>query len=255
MCHCACYTYICCFWWEFPSTHNLNKVIYYHGPHTSIAGYTIKTCNRCSANVAKTHLLTNCQTKGGNKVINRIRAKCEQISFDPKTVKPQLKIPQWNNQIFRWVFCLWFRGKVRKLLWISKITLSPWTPICLFEVFPAINIFSWLTSARHNKKWNEWDLRPPLCTYRLNWARRTSWGWWNECDDTALQTQDSKFEPWRSEAKHLTSRSRRFPTILYLYEWVGEKHFLFFARLPSRQLLPLHQGPRPHGTIIARGIP
>ena len=31
-----------------------------------------------------------------------------------------------------------------------------------------------------------------LCTYRLNWARRTSWGWW---DDTVLQTQDSKFEP------------------------------------------------------------
>ena len=35
---------------------------------------------------------------------------------------------------------------------------------------------------------------PPLCTYRLNWARRTSWGWWDECDNTALQTQDSKIE-------------------------------------------------------------
>ena len=56
--------------------------------------------------------------------------------------------------------------------------------------------------------------RPLLCTYRLNWARRTSWGWWDEWDDTALQTQDSKFEPWRSEAEHATSRSRRLPTIL-----------------------------------------
>ena len=28
-----------------------------------------------------------------------------------------------------------------------------------------------------------------LCTYRLNWTRRTSWGWWDEWDDTALQTQ------------------------------------------------------------------
>ena len=27
-------------------------------------------------------------------------------------------------------------------------------------------------------------------------------------------TQDSKFEPWRSEAEHATSRSRRLPTIL-----------------------------------------
>ena len=63
-------------------------------------------------------------------------------------------------------------------------------------------------------KWNESGFRPPLCTYRLNWARRTSWGWWNDWDDTVLQTQDSKFEPWRSEAQHATSRSRRLPTIL-----------------------------------------
>ena len=63
-------------------------------------------------------------------------------------------------------------------------------------------------------KWNESGFRPPLCTYRLNWARRTSWGWWDDWDDTALQTQDSKYEPWRSEAEHATSRSRRLPTIL-----------------------------------------
>ena len=25
-------------------------------------------------------------------------------------------------------------------------------------------------------KWNEWGFRPLLCTYRLNWARKTSWG-------------------------------------------------------------------------------
>ena len=63
-------------------------------------------------------------------------------------------------------------------------------------------------------KWNESGFRPPLCTYRLNWARRTSWGWWDDWDDTVLQTQDSKFDPWRSEAEHATSRSRRLPTIL-----------------------------------------
>ena len=63
-------------------------------------------------------------------------------------------------------------------------------------------------------KWNESGFRPPLCTYRLNWARRTSWRWWDDWDDTVLQTQDLKFEPWRSEAEHATSRSRRLPTIL-----------------------------------------
>ena len=66
----------------------------------------------------------------------------------------------------------------------------------------------------YEMKWNESGFRPPLCTYRLNWARRTSWGWWDDWDDTDLQTQDSKFEPWRSEAEHVTSRSRRLPTIL-----------------------------------------
>ena len=60
-------------------------------------------------------------------------------------------------------------------------------------------------------KWNESGFRPPLCIYRLNWARRTSWGWWDEWEDTVLQTH-SKFEPWPSEAEHATSRSRRLPT-------------------------------------------
>ena len=64
------------------------------------------------------------------------------------------------------------------------------------------------------EKWNELGFRPLLCTYRLNWVRRTSCGWWDEWDDTVLQTQDSKFVPWWSEAEHATSRSRRLLTIL-----------------------------------------
>ena len=77
-------------------------------------------------------------------------------------------------------------------------------------------------------KWNESGFRPPLCTYRLNWARRTSWGWWDDWDDTVLQTQDSKFEPWRSEAEHVTSRSRRLPTILTFTRGWGRNIFASF---------------------------
>ena len=73
-------------------------------------------------------------------------------------------------------------------------------------------------SLRSMAKWNESGFRPPLCTYRLNWARRTSWGWWDDWDDTVLQTQDSKFEPWRSEAEHATSRSRRLPAVWLHHE-------------------------------------
>ena len=77
-------------------------------------------------------------------------------------------------------------------------------------------------------KWNESGFRPPLCTYRLNWARETSWRWWDDWDDTVLQTQDSKFEPWRSEAENATSRSRRLPTILTFTRGWGRNIFVSF---------------------------
>ena len=77
-------------------------------------------------------------------------------------------------------------------------------------------------------KWNESGFRPPLCTYRLNWARRTSWGWWDDWDDPVLQTQDSEYEPWRSEAEHATSRSRRLPTILTFTRGWGRNNFVSF---------------------------
>ena len=43
------------------------------------------------------------------------------------------------------------------------------------------------------------------------------------------QTQDSEFEPWRSETMHATSRSRRFQTILNQYEWAGKKQFTYLS--------------------------
>ena len=87
-------------------------------------------------------------------------------------------------------------------------------------------------------KWNESGFRPPLCTYRLYWARRTSWGWWDDWDDTVLQTQNSKFEPWRSEAEHATSRSGRLPKILTCDTWMGKKHFCFFQTAATGNRAP-----------------
>ena len=74
-------------------------------------------------------------------------------------------------------------------------------------------------------KWNESGFTPLLCTYRLNWARGTYWGWWDEWDDTALQTQDSKFKPWRPEAEHSATEA---PHDTEFHEWMGKKHFCFF---------------------------
>ena len=81
-------------------------------------------------------------------------------------------------------------------------------------------------------KWNESGFRPLLCTYRLNWARRTARGWRDEWDDTALQTQDSKYKPRRSEADHATTRSRRLPTILSFRSWWERNIFETGNRTP-----------------------
>ena len=77
-----------------------------------------------------------------------------------------------------------------------------------------------------------------LCTYRLNWARRTSWGWWDDWDDTVLQTQDSKFGPWWSEAEHATSRSRRLPTIPTFTRGWGRHIFSFFQTAETGNQTP-----------------
>ena len=79
---------------------------------------------------------------------------------------------------------------------------------------------------------------PPLCTYRLNWARRTSWGWWDDWDDTVLQTQDSKFEPWRPEAEHPTSQLRRLSTILTFTRGWGRNIFCFFQTAETGNRTP-----------------
>ena len=97
-----------------------------------------------------------------------------------------------------------------------------WRPIILNSKIP------WMSRVSNEMKWAESGFRPPLCTYRLNLARRTSWGWWDDWDDTVLQTQDSKFEPWRSEAEHVTSRSRRLPTIMTYTRGWGRNIFCSF---------------------------
>ena len=75
-------------------------------------------------------------------------------------------------------------------------------------------------------KWNNSNFRPLLCTYRLNWARRTSWGWWDESDDTVLQTLDPR--GLRPSTLGPTSRSRSLPTILSFMSGWGRNIFVSF---------------------------
>ena len=67
--------------------------------------------------------------------------------------------------------------------------------------------------------------------YRLNWAWRTSWEWWYEWGDTALQTHDSKLSP--VGLRRVNSRSWNCPqysiftieqrgNILFFETWMPE---------------------------------
>ena len=83
-------------------------------------------------------------------------------------------------------------------------------------------------------KLNESGFRPPLCTYRLNWARRTSWGWWDDWDDTVLQTQDSKLEPYSSTLPLGHGGSPQY----WLSHVDGEETFLFLLNRRLREPNP-----------------
>ena len=87
-------------------------------------------------------------------------------------------------------------------------------------------------------KWNESGFRPPLCTYRLNWARRTSWGWWDDWDDTVLQTQEFEIRTlavW-GRARYLSVTEA--PHNTDFHTWMGKKHFCFFQTAETGNRTP-----------------
>ena len=49
---------------------------------------------------------------------------------------------------------------------------------------------------------------------------------------------EMKFEPWRSEAEHATSRSRRLPTILTFTRGWGRNNFCFFQTAETGNRTP-----------------
>ena len=130
-------------------------------------------------------------------------------------------LPHYLHYIVKWKY-LWWYSEFPADMKVDPNAVLLLTPDlrCGAKMGP-MPAYCW-----RKMKWNESGFRPPLCTYRLNWARRTSWGWWDDWDDTVLQTQDSKFEPWRSEAEHATSRSRRLPTILTFTRGWGRNIFV-----------------------------
>ena len=111
-------------------------------------------------------------------------------------------------------------------------------------------------------KWNESGFRPPLCTYRLNWARRTSWGWWDDWDDTVLQTQEFEIRAsavW-GRARYLSVTEA--PHNTNFHTWMGKKHFCFFQTAETGNRTPnsgvkgsgANHYPRAHAPPLTMGL-
>ena len=81
----------------------------------------------------------------------------------------------------------------------------------------------------YNGKWKESGFRPPLCSYRLNWTRKTSWGWWDDWDDSP---PDTGFEIWAlavwGRARYLSVTEA--PHNTDFHTWMGEKHLILSNR-------------------------
>ena len=77
-------------------------------------------------------------------------------------------------------------------------------------------------------KWNESGFRPPLCTYRLNWARRTFWGWWDKWDDTVSRHRIRNSGPGGLRPSTLPLGHGGSPQYWLLHVDGEETHLCFF---------------------------
>ena len=118
--------------------------------------------------------------------------------------------------------------------WLSSVRYPEMSPI---HSIPFWQMSSYLNKDRRSyvmQNWNESGFRPPLCTYRLNWARRTllgmvRWMRWHCPPDTG-------FEIW---ALAVWGRARYFSvTEAEFQTWMGKKHFRFFQTAETGNWTP-----------------
>ena len=115
-------------------------------------------------------------------------------------------------------------SQIRKISSYNTSTLHAYKKLIYFQC------------SHHNAKmkWNESGFRPPLCTYRLNWAGRTSWGWWPGGWLRWHCPPDTGFE---IRALAVWGRARYHNTDFHT--WMGKKNiFCFFQTAETANLGP-----------------
>ena len=90
---------------------------------------------------------------------------------------------------------------------------------------------------RCDKKWNESGFRPPLCTYRLNWARRAYWGWWDDWLTLSSRHRIRNSSPGGLRPSTLPLGHGGSPQY-WLSHVDGEETFLFLSNRRDREPNP-----------------
>ena len=106
------------------------------------------------------------------------------------------------------------------VVWKKKLSIEAKTAVSSFHI-------------ANMGKSNESGFRPLVCTYRPNLARRTSWGCWDEWDDTGFEIQTLEVFGW---ARYLLVT--KAPHNTEFYEWMGKKHFCFFQTAETWKRTP-----------------
>ena len=94
-----------------------------------------------------------------------------------------------------------------------------------------VSAIVWDHTTNCTKKWNESGFRPPLCTYRLNWARR--WLRWHSPPDTGFEIR--ALAVW-GRARYLSVTEA--PHNTNFHTWMGKKHFSFFQTAETGNRTP-----------------
>ena len=81
----------------------------------------------------------------------------------------------------------------------------------------------------HQLLWAK-EMNRALGTYRLNWARRTSWGWWDDWDDS-----NRALAVW-GRARYLSDTEA--PRNTNFHTWMGKKQFCFFQTAETGNRTP-----------------
>ena len=134
----------------------------------------------------------------------------------------------WSSVVDSWsTLNQYWQHDMSLLIWCYS-TLLP--PVALSFPWPWLVCWGWHSQSY---KWNESGFKPPLCTYRINWARMVRWMRWHCPPDTGFEIR--ALAVW-GRARYLSVTEAPHNTDFHM--WMGKKHFCFFETAETGNRTP-----------------